>query len=90
MAIAAVVRHDDILIAARFELVFQNQQIFAAEAHDAVHLCAQAMQFLGDGVCDGAAHAAAHHGHFFEPLHMRGNAQRAHEIGDKFAFLFMV
>ena len=45
-----------------------------------MHLAALLVQFFGHGVRDGAANAAAHHGHFFQALGAGGPAQRPYEV----------
>ena len=86
-AVAAVVGHDAQLIAAGFELILENEQILAAEAHDAVDDTALLVQLPGDGQSDGAAHAAADDADLLQALGLGGAAQRADEIVDALAHL---
>ena len=44
------------------------------------------MHFLGDGVCDGAADAAADDADLLQTVHLGSLAERADEVGDVVAF----
>ena len=83
--VAAVVGHNAQLVAAGPELVLQDQQILIAEADHAVHHTALIVQFLGNGQCNGTAHAAAHNAHLLQTLGLGGAAQRADKIVDTIA-----
>ena len=45
------------------------------------------MHLLGNGVCDGAAHTAAHDADLLQAFHLRGLAQRAGNVGNIVALL---
>ena len=89
-AIGAVVGHHDQFVGAGLKLLLQDQQILAAEADDAGHLGAQAMELLRHRHSDGAARAAAYHAHLFDPFGMSGNTQRAGEVLQGIARLLVV
>ena len=84
-AVAAVVGHDAQLVAASVELVLKDEQIFIAEADDAVDGAALLVQFAGNGQRNGAADAAAHDADLLQALGLGGTAQRADEIVDAVA-----
>src|SRR5699024_5764052 len=82
LTVAAVIGHDPQLVAAGGKVVLQDQQVFVAEADDAVDHTALLMQLAGDGQGDGAAHAAAHHADLFQARSLGGAAQRPDKIVD--------
>ena len=84
-AVAAVVGHDAQFIAAGPELVFEDEQVLAAEANDAVDHTALLVQLAGNGQSDGAADAAAHDTDLLQALGLGGAAQRADEVVDAVA-----
>ena len=71
------------------EFLLQDHQVLGAEADDGMDLAALFVELLGHRVRDGAAHAAAHHGHLLEALGMGGGAQGAHEIRQGFPGLLV-
>ena len=81
-SVAAVVRADDELVGGRFQLLLQNDDVRAAETGDEGHLNAQLVHLLGNGVGNGAAHAAADHADLLQAVHLGGLAQRTHKVGD--------
>ena len=81
-AVAAVVGAHDELIRHGLQLVLQDDDVRAAETRDEGDLDAPLVHLLGDGICDGAAHAAAHHADLLQAFHLGGLAQRAGDIGD--------
>ena len=72
-------------VGASLKFVLKDQQILIAEADHAVHHTALIVQLLGDGQCNGAAHAAAHNTHLLQTLGLGGAAQRADEVVDAIA-----
>ena len=80
-AVAAVVGHDAQFVAASVELVLKDEQIFIAEADDAVDGAALVVQLLGNGQGDGAAQSAANDSGILEACDVAGAAQRAGEGG---------
>ena len=50
-----------------------------------MHHTALIVQLLGNGQCNGAAHAAAHNAHLLQTLGLGGAAQRADKIVDTIA-----
>ena len=48
------------------------------------------MHLLGDGIGNGAAHAAADHTDLLQTVHLRGFSERTHKVGDIVSLLHRV
>ena len=70
-----------------FELILKDDDVLALEADDRVHLRAAVVELLQDGVCDGAAHAAADDADLLLALGFGGLAERADEVLQAIALL---
>ena len=81
-AVGAVVGHEDHPVGNRLELLLQNHNVLAAEAHDDGDLCACFLESGCGGQGDGAAHAAANHTDLLLAFHGGGLAQGTHKVAD--------
>ncbi len=89
-SVASVVRHHDHSVADLFEFIFEDHQILRFESDDSMDDGSLFVEFLGDGVCDRTANAAADDSDFLKPFRMGRHAQRTHKILQRIAFLFQV
>ena len=88
--VGAVVGHNDELVGAGPELVLEDEQILAAEADDGGDLRPEAVELLGHGHRDGAAHAAADDADLPDAVGMGGDAQGTDEVLDGLALVLGV
>ena len=87
LTIGAVIGAHDELIGNGGQLLLQDDDIGAAEAADEGDLHPGLVHHLGDGVGNGAAHAAADYADLLQALDLGGFAQGAHKVGDIVALL---
>ena len=80
LAVGAVVRHEVQMVAAGLELVFQNDDILAAEADNDIDLGACLLERLSGRKSDRTADAAADHADALDALGVRGLAERTDEV----------
>ena len=79
---AAVVSHQDEAVGNSLELILQNHNILAAEAHNNRDFSTGFLESLGRGQCNGAAHTAADNADFLFAFHIGCLAKRADEVLD--------
>ena len=87
LPVAAVVGHDDDLVAGGTHLFFQDNQFLGASGQDGDDAIAGSLQSLYDGQHRGDSHAASGADHGAELLDVRGLSQGAYDVGDVVAFV---
>ena len=81
LAVAAVVGHDERLVAARTHFIFHDDEVLAAAGEHAQHAVACGFQGTDDGKHGGDANAATGAKHGAVVLDVGGVAQWTHHVG---------
>ena len=87
LAVAAVIGHNEGLVAVGAYLVFQNDEVLAAAGQHTEHTVAHGLQGFDDGEHGGHAHTAAGTNHGAEFLNVGGVAERTYHIGHIVAYI---